>query len=269
MIHKTHQYLQQWAERARSYFEGSPPIVVVNLDAFSILQHAEGYDSYWAGRALDLVHAARLSDAVLQLESHVSGRRAKVNVRQLGANLFQEPFKRNYRQVLYGGVAIAVLFDDSPADTRRFKQTKDHERGHAIQRMIGKGNIDSHAPIAELYARNEALKFRSNLRSNLYDPKDQACVVKELAMYIATGGWNDFGLSAEEATWWMTAYLTGIREMHGGTAVRTLRPVLRTSVAKAAYRTVMNEPGPEPPLSAPSSYFRLTVVSASPTLRCR
>jgi hypothetical protein len=109
------------------------------------------------------------------------------------------------------------MLDDTgaPADVRDFKRTKDHERGHALQRMIGKGNIDSHAPMAELYARNEAIKFASNLRSNLYDPKNPACVVNELAMKIATGGWSDYGLSADEATSWMAAYLTGIREMHG------------------------------------------------------
>lgn len=241
---KTHERMQKWAEHAQSTLEQGPdcpPVVVVNLDAQCILRHAAEYSGYWAGLALDLVHVARLSTAVLQLESQVSGRRAKANVRQLGANLFQEPFKRDYRQVLYGGVAIAGLpYTDSPADTRYFKRVKDHERGHALQRMIGKGDIDSHAPMAELYARNEALKFASNLRSNLYDPKDQACVVNELAMHIATGGWNDFGLIADKATSWMAAYLTGVREMHGDVAVSTLRPVLRTRVAKAAYRAVMN-----------------------------
>jgi hypothetical protein len=86
--------------------------------------------------------------------------------------------------------------------------------------------------------RNEALKFASNLNPNLYDPKNPACVVIELAMTIATGGWSDFGLTADEATSWMAAYLTGVRQMHGNLAVRTLRQVLRTRVARAAYGAV-------------------------------
>ena len=53
---------------------------------------------------------------------------------------------------------------------------------------------NSHAPMAKLYARKEALKFAYNLRSNLYDSKNPACVVNELAMKIATGGWSDCGI---------------------------------------------------------------------------
>jgi hypothetical protein len=224
--------LERFAAEANSRFEldprGGPPVVVINMAAQKVITAAFKRKVYWAGITLGHLNAALLLGYVQLLKRRVSSS-ARANLSRLVDDLLTAI---EYKQT---GGCIAIVIEEilSPADVNR---TKREERGHLIQHAIGGGETSRHAPVFDLYDRPETQRFISNLGSDLYDSRDRDQIVSELAMKINNGEWRRYGLTADDAKAWMTAYFYGVRQEHGHGALLMFRPILNARVAKAAFR---------------------------------